>query len=71
MCLAAKSNLGEALLAVVFEVLGVDVDVVGVDPVRLRELGGVLHELLHLHCGRMLAQILERLHRYVRGSDAV
>lgn len=63
--------LGEALLAVIFEVFGVDVDVVRVDPVWLRELGGVLDKLFHLHSGLMFAQILEGLHRYVRRCDTV
>lgn len=59
------AHLSEALLAVVLEVFGIDVDVVLVDAVRLRELDGVLDELLHLHRGLMSAQLLEGLHGYV------
>lgn len=44
-----NKNLGKTLLAVVFQVFGVNVDVVPIDTVWLRELGGVLDELLHLH----------------------
>lgn len=57
--------LGEALLAVVFEVSGVDVDMVLVDAVWLGELGGVLDKLLHLHGGLVLAAVLERLDGHV------
>jgi len=63
--------LGEALLAVVLEVLGVDVDVVLVHAVGLRELGGVLDKLLHLHGGRVAGEVLEGLHRHVGRSHAV
>ena len=66
-----SAYLGEALLAVVLEVLGVDVDVVLVHAVGLRELGGVLDKLLHLHRGWVSLQVLKGLHRHVGGGDAV
>lgn len=64
-------HLCKALLAVIFEVFRVDVDVVSVDAVRLRELGGVLDKLLHLHCRLMFAQFLKGLHRYTGGCHTV
>lgn len=67
----AKGNLGEALLAVIFKVFGVNVDVVPVDAVRQRELGGVLSELLHLHGRLVLTQLFKGPHWYVRRGDAV
>lgn len=63
--------LGEALLAVIFEVFGVDVDVVSVDAVRLRELGGVLDKLFHLHSRLVFAQLFKGLHRYTGGCHTV
>lgn len=63
--------LGEALLAVVFEMFRVDVDVVPVDTVWLRKFGGVLDEFLHLHCRLVFAQLLEGLHRDIGGRYAV
>lgn len=67
----AKGNLGKALLAVVFKVFGVNVDVVPVDAVRQRELGGVLDELLHLHGRLVFTQLFKGPHWYVRRGDAV
>lgn len=64
-------NLGKALLAVVFKVFGVNVDVVPIDTVRLRELGGFLDELLHLHGWLVFAQVFKGPHWYVRRGDAV
>lgn len=66
-----KKNLGKALLAVVFKVFGVHVDAVPVDAVRLRELGGFLEELLHLHGRLVLARFFKGPHRHVRRGDAV
>lgn len=63
--------LGEALLAVIFEVFRVDVDVVSVDTVWLRELGGVLDKLLHLHGRLVFAQFFKGLHRYIGGCHTV
>lgn len=63
--------LGEALLAVIFEVFRIDVDVVSVDAVGLRELGGVLDKLLHLHRRLVFAQLIKGLHRHTRGGHAV
>lgn len=70
---AIKKNkhLGKALLAVVFKVFGVHVDAVPVDAVRLRELGGFLEELLHLHGRLVFAWFFKGPHRYVRRGDAV
>lgn len=67
----AIENLGEALLAVIFKVFWVDIDVVPVDAVRLGELGGVLDELLHLHGWLVLTQVFKGPHRDVRRGDAV
>lgn len=64
-------HLGKAFLAVIFKVFRVDVDVVSVDAVWLRELGGVLDKLLHLHSRLMLAQIFKGLHRYIGGRNAI
>lgn len=66
-----ETYLGKALLAVILEVFRVDVDVVSVDAVRLRELGGVLDELLHLHSRLVFAQLLKGLHRYIGGRHTV
>lgn len=66
-----KKNLGKALLAVVFKVFGVNVDVVPVDTVRLRELGGVLDELLHLHGWLVFTQFFKGPHWYVRRGDTI
>lgn len=63
--------LVEALLAVIFEVFRVDIDVVSVDSVWLCELGGVLNKLLHLHSRLVFAQLFKGLNRYIRGSHAV
>lgn len=67
----AKANLGKALLAVILKVFGVNVDVVPVDAVRQRELGGVLDELLHLHSWLVFAQVFKGPHWYVRRGDTV
>lgn len=69
--LIAIENLGEALLAVIFKVFWVDVDVVPVDAVRLGELGGVLDELLHLHGRLVFTQVFKGPHWDVRRGDAV
>ena len=65
------THLGKALLAVIFEVFRVDVDVVSVDSVWLCELGGVLGKLLHLHRGLVFSQFLKGLHRYIGGCHTV
>lgn len=66
-----KKNLGKALLAVVFKVFGINVDVVPVDTVWLRELGGILDKLLHLHSWLVFAQFFKGPHWYVRRGDTV
>lgn len=63
--------LREALLAVVFEVFRVHIDVVSVDTVWLCKLGGVLDKLLHFDGRLVLTQLLKRLYRYVRGCHTV
>lgn len=50
---------------------GVNVDVVPVDTVRLRELGGVLDELLHFHGWLVFTQFFKGPHWYVRRGDTV
>lgn len=72
-CFVVKTAiyLGKAFLAVIFKVFRVDIDVVSVDTVWLRELGGVLDKLLHLHSRLMFAQIFKRLHRYIGGCNTV
>lgn len=73
LCFAVKTAiyLGEALLAVIFKVFRVHIDVVSVDAVWLCELGGVLDKLLHLHSRLMFAQIFKGLHRYIGGCNTV
>lgn len=73
LCFVVKTAiyLGEALLAVIFKVFRVDIDVVSVDAVWLRELGGVLDKLLHLHSRLMFAQIFKGFHRYIGGCNTV
>lgn len=61
----AMNYLGEALLAVILEVFGVDIDVIPVDTVWLGKLGGVLNKLLHLHRRRVSAQLFKGLNWYI------
>lgn len=64
-------DLGEGLLPVILEVLGVDVEVVLVDGKGLRALGDARHELLHLQEGAGGLVALKVPHRDVGGGDAV
>ena len=74
LCFVVKipvTYLGKALLTVIFEVFRVDIDVVFVDTVRLRELGGVLDKLLHLHSRLVFAQFFKGLHWHIGGCHTV
>lgn len=57
------SYLVKTLLAVILEVLGVNVDLIFVHSVRTAILGGVVHKFFHLHRGLWLSRHIERLDR--------
>ncbi len=71
LCQISIPHLCEALLAVILEVFGVDVDVILVDSVRLGKPRGVLQELVHLHRGSVKSAVLEGAQRHVRGRHTV
>lgn len=58
-----KPYLCKALLAIIFKMFRVDVNVVLVNSVRSSEFGGVLQELFDLHRGCVQTAVFEWLHR--------
>lgn len=55
--------LVKTFLAIVFEVFGVNVNLIFVHSVRPAILGCVVDKFFHLHCGFFLSQNVERLDR--------
>lgn len=63
--------LSKAFLTVIFQVFGVNIDVVPVDPVWVREPDGVVHKFLHLYGWWVFVQFLKGFQQNIGGCDTV